>query len=385
MRHGLTAIARPGAGTVGATLALGIGVLVVLTMHLVGSRLAGQLRAELPTAAPTAFLVGIQPEQWSGVRGILEQAGATRVEVVPIVTARLTKVDGRPVAQMTEDSRGGQRGRGEHDRRWMLTREQNLTYLESLPAGNVVTEGALWRDPGRQEISIEQDFARDLGVKLGSVLDFDVQGVPIHLTVTSLRRVDWRTFGINFFLIVEPGVLDHAPQARVAAMRLPPGSEQAVQDRLAASFPNLVLLRIREVLDKVAAILDRVAVGVRAVGSMTVLGGILILAGAVGAGSVRRGREVALLKTLGMTRVGVAAVFSVEYALLGLVAGSIGACAAELLAWAVLARWWEIEWSFRPLVFAGAILGTAALAILAGLGASAGAMSRRPVEVLRDE
>src|SRR6185369_9713838 len=131
------------------------------------------------------------------------------------------------------------------------------------------------------------------------------------------------------------GVLEDAPQQRVAAARLPPGTDQSVQDEVAAALPNVVAVRIREVLDKVAAVLDRIALGVRVLGGFTMIAGILILAGAVGAVSVRRGREVALLKTLGMTRLGVVAVLAVEHALVGLVAGALGAAGGGVLAWAI--------------------------------------------------
>jgi putative ABC transport system permease protein len=379
IRHGLSAVARPGAGTIGAIVALGLGVLVVLGVWLVQKGLVERLRADLPSASPTAFLVDIQTDQWPGVRNLLEEQGGTRIESVPVVMARLVAIDGRPVEQIaTKDS-------GDRRHRWVLTREQRLTYLDKLPPGNVVVEGKLWSDPAHFEISIEQDFARNLGVGIGSTLTFDVQGVSIPLRVTSVRTVEWKTFGINFFLVVEPGVLESAPQMRVATARLPAGREQAIQDRLAAAFPNVMLLRIREILEKIVAVLDRIGLGVRLLGGFTVAAGIAILAGAISAGSARRGREVALLKTLGMTRRGVVLVFSVEYALIGFVAGTIGAAGGGVLAWAVLTHGMDTPFHLHAAPFAAAILSTMALSVLAGIAASASALSRRPIDVLRAE
>jgi putative ABC transport system permease protein len=257
--------------------------------------------------------------------------------------------------------------------------------MKDLPSDNVVVRGALWSEPDRPEISIERGFAEDLAVDVGSVLTFDIQGVPIDLYVSSIRSVEWARFGINFFLVVEPGVLDDAPQTRVVAARLPVRGEQRVQDRLAASFPNVTLLDIRAILEKVAAIVARIGLGIRLLGGFTVLAGIAILAGAVSAGSVRRSREVALLKTLGMTRRGVIAVFGVEYALLGLVAGLIGSAGAGLLAWAILTRGMEIVWRFDPFAHTAAVAGSVLLTIVAGIATSARALTRRPVEVLRTQ
>ena len=381
LRHGLSALSRPGAGTLGAIVALGMGVVVVLSMHLVQIQVSDQLRAELPTDAPTAFLVGIQPSQREGVRELLRDAGATRIDSVPVTMARLREVDGRPVRDLLEEEEAVRGSR----RRRIYTREHRLTYMNDLPEDNVVVDGELWQDDALDEISIEKDYARDMGVSVGSTVVFDIQGVPLELTVTSLRTVEWEGFGINFFLIVEPGILDDAPQFHVTATRLPSVSEQTVQDQLAAVFPNVTYLRIREILEKVAAILETIGLGIRLLGGFTVLTSIAILAGAVSAGLVKRAREVALLKTLGMTRRGVVAVFSVEYALIGLVAGAIGAVGGGLVSWTVLTQGMEMEWTFRVLPYLLAVMGSIGLTVLAGISASTRALSRRPIEVLRAE
>ena len=337
LRHGVASLARPGATTLSAIVALGLGVLVVLGMSLVQRRLTEELSAELPKDAPSAFLIDIQPAQWPGVEKVILEQGATRLQSVPVVMARIAAIDGRPVEELApprerptaappppeRDREEGERREGEQGegaRRWALTREQRLTYMQTLPEDNQVVAGVLWGDPQRAEVSVEQDFANDLNLRLGSTIRFDVQGVPLELTVTSLRTVNWRTFGINFFLVVEPGVLEDAPQQRLAAFQLPRGTEQKVQDELAALYPNVTLLRIREILDKIVQVMGRIGLGIRFLGGFTVLAGIAILAGAISAGSLRRGREVALLKTLGMTRRAVLGTFAVEYALIGLVA-----------------------------------------------------------------
>lgn len=398
LRQGLAALARPGAGTLSALVALGLGTLVVLAMALVERHLTDALDSELPENAPSAFLVDVQPDQWAGVRDLLVAAGGEDVRSVPVIMARITAIDGVAAEELVEprrprgpdgerrerQSEAGGTGGGSSPDRWALTREQRLTYVEELPEDNVVVAGALWQDP-RPEVSVEEDFARDLGVELGARLSFDVQGVPIDLWVTSLRQVDWGTFGINFFLVVEPGVLDDAPQQRLATARLPAGSEQRVQDEIAASYPNVTLLRLRELLEKIAAVLGRIGLAVSLLGGFTVVAGVAILAGAVSAAAARRGREVALLKTLGFTRGGVAAIFAVEQAVLGLVAGGVGAAGGGLLAWTVITRGMELEWSFHPLPFLVAFLGTALLATVAGLAASGRALARKPIEVLREE
>jgi putative ABC transport system permease protein len=378
LRHGLAALARPGSGTLGAVVALGLGVLTVLGMYLIQKSLSAQLEADLPADAPTAFLIDIQPDQWRGVQDILFDADAEAVDSVEVVIARMQSINGVPVADLVPD-----RGEESGDRRWVLTREQRLTSMETLPADNIIIDGALWSDPSRAEVSVEQDFARDMGVTAGDTVIFNVQGVPLELLVSSIRTVEWERFSINFFLVVEPGVLDNAPRYRIATARLAPSAELPVQDRLAAGYPNVTMLRIRELLEKIVAVLEQVGFGVRFLGAFTVLAGIAILAGAISAGAVRRGHQVALYKTLGMTRAQVASVFAVEYALIGLVAGLLGTVGGVALAFVVVHFGFEISWAWSPATYVSAATGTVVLSVFAGLAASTRALAVRPLAVLR--
>jgi len=377
IRQGLLALARPGAATLSACVALGLGILLVLAMRLVELGLTETLRAQLPAEAPSAFLVDIQPDQWSGVETVLAESGGTDLISVPVVSARLRRIDGVEVAKLVETPGSG-------DRRWGMTREQRLTYLEELPADNRIVEGALWSDPDLAEVSLEADFARDVGLELGNRLEFEVQGVLFEVTVTSLRTVEWRTFGVNFFMVIEPGVLEEAPQMRVATVQLPEGGEQATQDAIAAEFPNVTLLRIREVLSRIAAIMERLSLGVRFLGGFTVLAGIVILASAVSAAASQRGRETALLKTLGMTRLQILAQSTTENLLIGLLAATVGAIGGNLLAWTVLTRGMELEWTFRPTTTLLAVTACVGLTTATALAAGWPALRTRPLTVLRE-
>jgi len=376
-RHGVGSLAQPGAATLGSVVAVGLGVILVTALGFVERGLSDELRGELPTSAPTAFLIDIQPDQWPEVERLLRQQGSTSIDSVAVVTARLRSVDGKAVSELAEASSD------DGDRRWALTREQRLTYLQELPADNSIIEGELWSDPEAPEVSVEEGFATELGVELGSRLGFDIQGIPLELSVTSIRTVDWRTFGINFFLVVEPGVLEDAPQVRIATARFPPRAEQAAQDLLAAEFPNVTLLKIREVLEKIARGLDKMTSGVRFLGSFSILAGILILAGGISAGSVQRGQRVALLKTLGMTRREIAAMMATEYALIGSVAGVIGTAGGALLSWFVLTQSMELSWQPYPRLILLSLGLSVVLTALTGIVASWGALQRRPLAVLR--
>ncbi len=389
LRQGLSAMARPGAAATSAIVALGLGLLVLLTMALVEGRLSAELEADLPDGAPTVFAVDIQPDQLDGVRTLMEEAGATDLNVVPVITGRLESVDGRSTAELAEETDDG-------GRRWALTREQRLTWLSELPPDNQILAALgeessgrqvreLWQDADHAEVSVEREFAEEIGVQPGSRLVLAVAEESREFLVSSIREVEWESFGINFYLVIEPGSARGWPYFAMMASRLPQTREDLVQDRLAADFPGVLMFQVRDVLTKVLNLLERVGWAVRFLGGFTVIAGTVILAGALAAGSTRRTREVALLKTLGMTRREVTLSLALEYGLLGLVAGSIACLGALALSWAVVTRAFELEWRFDVgpplLILAGAV----ALAVAAGLAVSIPALRRRPIEALRGE
>lgn len=400
LAHGVAALARPGAGTIGAVVALGLGTMVVATMWLVETRLREGLLAQVPPGAPSVFLLDVQPEQRDGVRAALENAAALYVDEVPLVMGRIESIDGRPVDELvaeeraadshTADSRtvdpsGAKRGPGDRRRRSLrsLTREQRMTTLETLGPSNRVVAGELWSDPDHLELSVEQGFARRLGLELGTRVGFDVGGKPIELRVTSLREVEWQSFSFNFFLVAEPGAFDGASTLYLASGRLPAADEAALQDSVVADFPNVSVLRLGKVIEQVSEMIGRTAAGVGALGTFTVLAALLVLAGAASATALRRRREIALLKTLGVTRAGVVALLATEFGLAGALGGLIGGAGALSLAWAFLTfvaeQSVDLPWSLLPI--ATLLCGLAAA--LSGLLASLRALRVRPIEALR--
>ncbi len=381
LRWGVAALSRVGSGTTAQVVALGLGAFVLVAMITVERGLITRLDAELPRDAPTAFLIDIQPSQWEGVRAALARSGATSVDSVPVVMARLGAIDGIAARDLAPGD--GAESRQLERRRWALTREQRLTWLERLAPDNELVAGRLWSDPDLAEVSVEEEYARDLGLGIGSRLRFDIQGVPVELTVTSLRRVRWESFGINFFWVVEPGVIDAAPQTRIAAARLPPGGEESARAALVAAYPNVTLFAIRDVLDRVVAVLDQVGLGIRFVGAFTALAAAAILAGAVAAGATRRAREVAIIKALGMSRGGVATLLATEFALTGLAGGLAGALAGTALGALILERGLEVDWRFDPRIALGVALLTTLLAVVAGLAAAARPLAEPPIEAMR--
>jgi len=383
-RQGLANLARPGGHAAGVIVALGAGVMLLVAIAVLEAALARQLDHERRAEAPSFFFVDVQADQHDRFLEVVRETAGATPALTPVVRARLSAVDGEAV---TREAVARRRAEG-HEATWYFTRDYVLTSTPTLPAGNVVTRGRWWdgRPAGpAPEASVEENAAKHLDVGLGSRLVFDVQGVPLAAEVSSIRRVDWQTLSTNFFVILSPGALDGAPISYVATARVPAAREAAVQDAVAAAFPNVTAVPVRDVLERVVAVLDRIGLAVRVVALFAIASGLVVMVGALAASRYQRLTESVILRTLGATRGAVARIFAVEYACLGAAAGMGGAALASLLSWAVLRFVLEVPWTLEPAALALGVALASAVALAVGFLATFRVLGQKPLPVLRQE
>ena len=371
---------RPGSHAGPVLVSLGLAVSLIVSIALLERSLRSQLVDRSPGSTPAFFFIDVQPDQAEPFARLVEGHGATAAaELTPVVRSRLASVNGAPVAQT---------GKALREDAWYLTREYVLTWAKEPPGHNTVVAGRWWtpEEAAREPlISVEDEIARQLGVGLGDTLTFDIQGVPVSARVTSLRHVDWRSVTSNFFVIFSPGALEGAPTTFIATVRARPEREGALQSAVVAAFPNVTAIPIREVLERVTAVLDQIALAVRLVAAFSIGAGLIVMAGALAITRRQRLYQSVILKTIGATRGFVSRVFAIEYALLGAAAGVAGSALAAGLAWAVL-RWaFDVPWQWAPATLVGGVLAATGLALVVGFLGTRRLLGRKPLGVLRGE
>jgi putative ABC transport system permease protein len=379
-RQGAANLHRPGSHAGPVLVSLGLAVMLIVSIALLDRSLRAQLVDRAPGSTPAFFFIDIQTDQAEAFARLVAASGASApAELTPVVRARLSAINGTSIAQ-------DERARREDA--WYLTREYVLTWAKQPPGHNTLVAGRWWtaEEAAREPlISVEEEIARQLGVKLGDSLTFDIQGVPVSARVTSLRHVDWRSLTSNFFVIFSPGALDGAPSTFIATVGARPEQETRLQSAVVAAFPNITAVPIREVLERVSAMLDQIALAVRLVAAFSIGAGLIVMAGALAITRQQRLYQSVILKALGATRGFVSRVFAVEYALLGAAAGLAGSALAALLAWAVL-RWaLEVPWRWAPGTLLAGVATATALALLVGFLGTRRLLGRRPLGVLRSE
>lgn len=377
-RQGVAALHRPGGQAGSVLVTLGLAVMLIVSVAVLEGNLRRELAGPAAERAPAFFFIDIQPDQADGFARLIARETGTPPTLIPTVRARLSAVDGAPIAR---DAR-------RREEAWYLSREYVLTWAASPPGRNTVVAGRWWTaaDAAREpQISVEEELARNLGVGLGDTLTFDIQGVPVSARVTSLRRVEWRTFGANFFVIFSPGALEGAPATYLATAEAPRVGEERLQSAVVGAFPNITAVPVREVLERASGIVNQIAQAVRLVAGVSVLAGIVVLAGALSVTRHERLYHSVILKALGATRGVVARGFAVEYALLGVAAGVAGTGLAVALAWGVQ-RWLiEVPWHWQPAILAAGVTGATLLALAVGFLGSFRLLGQKPLGVLRSE
>ncbi len=380
LRHAVKGFGRPGHQTRVILLAVGLGSFFILGIRLIEGSLLREFSIALRPDSPDLFLVDVQRDQEEPVRQFLLSIGSDPApRMLPVLRARVTGVRGRELnLTSVEDVR--ERGN--------ISREFTVTYRDYLAPNERVIEGAFWKatPPAEPEVSIEQSLRDHAGLRIGDHVRFDILGRVFEAKVTSVRDVDWSDSRAGGFMFVfSPGLLAQAPHAYLGIMRGPVDTiaRARLQRDLVTKFPNVSVIDVREVLRTVETVLNNVTVAISVVGSVSLLCGLLILIGAVAMTKFQRLREVALLKTLGASGRVVATLLAIEYGLLGVLAGTVGAVAAWALSWVISRRVLNIAWRPEPATTLVAILLTAGLVGLVGVLASVDVLRRKPLAVLR--
>lgn len=384
LRQGLANLYRPNNRTLLLTLSLGLGTFLLLNLYLTRQVLLSQFTSIGANNQPNIFFFDIQPDQRADVADTVRASGMPVIQEAPIVTMRLAEVKGRRTSDLLLDPHR-KTPEWELEREYRTTYREQLTETEKIHAGQWI--GRVDYHPGDiVPISLDEEIARDLGVKIGDELVFDVQGIAIKTKVASTRAIDWKRFQTNFFVVFPAGVLEHAPTFYVLVSRVPtPEASAQLQSAIVAKFPNVAAIDLTAVIQTVDSILSKVALVIRVMSLFTVGAGVIVLASTIWSGRYQRLQESILLRTLGASRAQIWKILCAEYFLLGLIASVTGVVLAVGASWGLAKFVFKLgyEPSVMPLFVAAAAVS--GLTVAVGLIASRGVGSLPPLEILRAE
>lgn len=374
-RFGIANLVRRAQGSVAQIVAFGLGLMALLLLSIVRADLLSDWLDKLPPTTPNRFLINIQPDQVVPLQAFLKEKLGTETPLYPMVRGRLVAMNG---AEVTPDAFSDERAQR------LVEREFNLSWAQAIPADNTTVAGAWWE--GSQfgpQFSMEEGIAKDLGVKLGDTLRFRIAGSDIDAPVTSLRKVDWDSFRVNFFVIAPPGVLDEFPATFIASFFLPEERAPTLTELL-RTFPNVTVIDVAAVMNQVRTIIGRVAQAVQYVFLFTLLAGLMVLYAAIQSTLDERLREAAVLRTLGARRVQVWQGLVVEFAVLGVLAGAVAALAASAVGYVLAKQVFQLPYSVNPILWLAGLVGGGLMVGLAGILGTRRILDQPPLVTLRD-
>ena len=384
VRQGVANLYRPANQTRAVVLSLGFGAFLITTLYLVQANLLRQFDLTTSSARGNLLFFDVQDDQDAGVESIVRNAGYAVVQSTPIVTMRIKTVAGRTIAEILTDTtrRGGA---------WALRREYRSTYRDTIQSSERVVAGRWFGEtPARDsqptaEVSLEQDVAKELRVKIGDVVVWDVQGVEVPARVTSLRDVEWARFEPNFFAVFAPGALEKAPKQFVLLTNVPDGvSAVRVQRSVVQRYPNVSAIDLSVIRKTISEIVDRVSMAIRFLAVFSLAMGIPVLFSAVAATRRERVREGVLLKTLGATQGQIRRILFAEYALLGVLGSLTGMVLSFGGAWGLLK--YVFHRPFSPATVPAALIAAAMVLVTVSIGMLSGrdVFRTTPMAALRE-
>ncbi len=378
VRLAIANLHRPGAPTTSVVLSLGLGLSLFVTLALVDTNLTRELRTSLPEQAPSFFFLDIQPGQRDAfVERLSASDGAHDIEQVPMLRGRITRVNGVPAREVTPSEEAA----------WALRGDRGLTYSSDVPENSTLVAGEWWPDgyDGEPLVSMAAEIAQGLGLTIGDTVSVNVLGREITAEIASLREVDWRSLSINFVMVFSPSALEAAPHTFLVTAKTPPEREGALLKDMTDAFPNVTAVRVKEALETVNDLMSKLLMAVRGANAMTLMIGVLVLAGALATGLRARIYDAVVLKTFGATRRQLIGAYVVEYGLLGLATALFAVLAGTAASYAVMTFAIGSGWVFSaPVAVSTALLATA-ITVTAGLATTWVALRAKPAPFLRNE
>ncbi len=372
-RFAVTALQRRSGATVIQVVALSLGLMALLLLTVIRGDLVDAWQQATPADAPNRFVINIQPEQKAEIAARLHSIGVDNPNLYPMIRGRLVQINGSAVnGNAYADDRAKR----------LVNREFNLSTMAQLPPQNQVTAGSWYADRG-PEASVEEGLAKTLNLKLGDTLQFDIAGQMVAAPITSLRKLEWGSMRVNFFVILNPSLMQDMPQTWITAFHLPAGQSSFV-NQLTSDFPNLTVVDIGSILKQVQDVIDQVVTAVEFLFLFTLAAGVLVLYAALMGSQDERTREAGLLRALGATRRQLSQSQWIEFALVGGLAGMLAATGAAAVGWALAKYVFKFEWMFDPMVWLVGLGIGIACAFVGGWVALRNVLSQPPLQTLRE-
>ena len=371
-------LCRPGAQTKNVVLSIGMGLTVMVAVAVVEINITKQLETSLPEQAPDYYFIDIQTNQVETFDHTVKKVeGFLELDRVPILRGRIMKVNGVNANEVKIAS----------DKSWVLRNDRGITWSRRPPSGTEIVSGKWWAPnyEGPPLVSLDVGAATAMGLTVGDTLTVDILGRPIIAKISSLRRIDWSNLGINFVMIFSPGLIENAPQTHIATVKIDRKTAVDLENIVTNRFRNVTAVKVRDVLDQVTFVIEKVAKLIRIVAMITLFSGILVLGGAIATSGRQRIYDAVVMKVFGARRKQVISVFAMEYGLVAGATGVISALIGSATGWSIITLVMKTSWIPASAAVALAVAVVSLFVVFFGLAGTWHTLNSKSGPVLRND
>src|SRR6185437_15900208 len=338
-RQGFANLYRPNNQTIILIVSIGLSTAFICTLFFIQNILINQVSLSSSGNQSNMLLFDIQHGQEKAVAGLTKQQGLPVQQLVPIVTVRIDKINGKTAADVKKDTSL------KYSRR-VFSNEYRVTYRDTLTPTEKIIKGD-WvgkAEPGKElPVSIEDGFSKHDHIKVGDHLVFNVQGLSMPAVVSSVRQVNWNKIQTNFRIVFPGGTLEQAPQFHVLLTHVSSAAVSArFQQAVVRKFPNVSIIDLGLVLDVIDNLLDKISYIIRFMSAFSIITGIVVLIASVRISKYQRIQESVLLRTLGASRKQIFVITALEYLFLGALSALTGIVIALSGSWLLAKYSFEI-------------------------------------------
>jgi len=340
-------------------MSLGLGVTLLLTLAMVGTNFKREIGKSIPEIAPDYFFVGIQQnEKDTFVQKVLNMEKDVNLEVVPIITSGITKINGKDPKTFIKPS---------NDSYWVIRSERRSSWSDIAPEDNPIIEGEWWdlMRPNQLQISLDAKVARDFGIKIGDIFTLNIYGKQIDGEVINFRDVDYRDLSINFAMLFNPQYAKNIPHEYLATAKFNDVSKFN-EIKMIDSLPSLSIIKIADYLTKVSAILNQVFVAVTLISAITIIIGLIVISSAIMVQGKIKEFQNLVFKILGFSKKEIIFSSVIEFLIMFKSVILIAVLFAVIGSYFIIEKIFELNWQFdfKSLIILGFSIGLVTLFLI---------------------
>ncbi|MBC7660603.1 MAG: hypothetical protein H7249_12980 [Chitinophagaceae bacterium] len=368
--------------TLSAFIAIGLGSTLINLIPQLQSSLLRELDNPAGQKLPSFFLFDIQEDQVNELQQLLTTLNSKPQTTSPMIMARLTRVNDQDFSRDHDEKSDVETREAEREQS-SRNRGVNLSYRSELAKGESIDAGQFFKgihtgdSPG--EVSLETNYASRLKIKLGDLLTFDVQGLEVKAIVTSLRQVKWNTFEPNFFIVLQPGIIDDAPKTFLMNIPdLPADRKIPTQLAIVKAFPNVSVIDVTALVAKITSIVEQMALVLNVMAYLTSFTGMLVIYSIAQHQALARRWDHNLLKILGAEFPVLLKASAIEFVSISGLASLVGAAIGLITSYAIAKMVFKGVWHAQFALPIYLSLGLVSLCLVTAMGATIRILGSKP-------